>query len=106
MTQSVSPKLGLPRSRRGSEGLQRPKLDLEHLASSEHGVGSGPFRDANRALAPRESQAASPDQDAPSTGQAFPASGQSVTLTLPSTWGAGKQLRLRFADGACTACYI
>ena len=77
------------------------------------GGGTAPFRDANQALGltarPRQAVAApghSPVRAAPSQAspvQAAPSPGQSVTLTLPPTWGPGKQLRLRFGDGACTS---
>ena len=83
-----------------------------YAPSSRRGLGGGvaPFRDANQALGltarPLPALAAlSPVQAAPSHAgpvQAAPSPGQSVTLTLPPTWGPGKQLRLRFGDGACT----
>ena len=75
------------------------------------GRGSGPFQDANHALGlnarPRQAPAPpSPLQAAPGHAgpvhAAAPSPGQCVTLTLPRTWGPGKQLRLRFGDGACT----
>ena len=73
------------------------------------GGGAAPFRDANQALGltarPLQALATpSPVPAAPSHAspvQAAPSPGQSVTLTLPPTWGPGKQLRLRFGDGAC-----
>ena len=74
------------------------------------GRGAGPFRSANHALGlsarPRQAPAlpsslqAAPGHAGPV--HAAPGPGQCVTLTLPRTWGPGKQLRLRFGDGACT----
>ena len=85
-----------------------------YAPSSRRGLGGGvaPFRDANQALgltarplpalaAPSPVQQAASSQASPAV-QAAPSPGQSVTLTLPPTWGPGKQLRLRFGDGACT----